>query len=81
MINPDDKGCQATAACFIASAWKRTSDALEKVHAENTVGYILETKIGYCFDDDFDGPVVIPVDALKGARPLKEIFEDETPEY
>jgi len=39
---------------------------LDQFHAETSVGYMLEAKIGYCFEDDLDGPVVTPVDASEG---------------
>lgn len=38
---------------------------LEHYHTEPAVGYMVEAKAGYCFDDDLDGPVVARVEASK----------------
>ncbi|KNZ40719.1 alkaline phosphatase family protein [Acetobacterium bakii] len=38
---------------------------LDRYHADRSVAYMLEAKIGYCFDDDLDGPVV---DILKTSK-------------
>ena len=53
---------------------------LDQLHAESSVSYMLEAKIGYCFDDDLDGPVVIPVDALEGDHATHGYSPDK-PDY
>lgn len=38
---------------------------LDHDHVNPVARYMLEAKIGYCFDDDLDGPVVAPIEASK----------------
>lgn len=53
---------------------------LDQLHAETAALYMLEAKIGYCFDDDLDGPVVIPVDASEGDQATHGYSPDK-PDY
>ena len=50
--------------CFgIERLYSRTE--LDQYYTEPAVGYMVEAKAGYCFDDALDGPVVARVEASK----------------
>lgn len=50
---------------------------LGQYHAEDSVSYMLEAKIGYCFEDDLEGPVIEAMDASKDEQATHGYLPDK----
>ncbi|MBU4438369.1 MAG: alkaline phosphatase family protein [Firmicutes bacterium] len=53
---------------------------LDQYHTNPVARYMLEAKIGYCFDDDLNGPIIAPVDASEGDQATHGYSPDK-PDY
>ncbi|MDF2924563.1 MAG: nucleotide pyrophosphatase [Paenibacillaceae bacterium] len=57
-----------------------TRQELDDLHVDSSIRYMLEAKVGYCFEDDYDGPVLIDLEE-QGIKYATHGYSPDKPDY